>query len=111
MIVCIFMPRDKPSVQVATASDTNMTTSGFVKNRNVGNADSGITWNSVSSSDSAISATGSSAVTKQLNALGSSCSGRIGATNSVSGEYFTLRNRRAYTGPAKIIAGSATMKP
>ena len=55
--------------------------------------------------------TGSSALAKQLKALGSSLSGRSGATNSVMGLAFTLRNRRAYSGPAQIIAGSATMMP
>ena len=38
-------------------------------------------------------------------------SGLSGATNSVIGFEFTLRNRRAYNGPAQIIAGMATMRP
>src|ERR1041384_3190804 len=107
----IFMPRERPSVQVAIASDSNITVSGFVKKRNVGSTDSGITCSSESSSERLISATGNIAVAKQLNALGSSLSGRGGATNNVIGFDFTLRNSFAYTGPAMIIAGNATMRP
>src|SRR6186713_354153 len=107
----IFMPRDNPSVYVATASDSSMTVSGLVTKLNSGRQSSGITPSSESSSDIAISATGSSALAKQLNVLGSSFSGRSGATNSVIGFDFTLRNSRAYSGPAQIMAGSATMRP
>ena len=49
--------------------------------------------------------------TKQLKALGSSLSGRSGATNSVIGFDFTRRNSPANTGPAMIMAGIATMRP
>ena len=58
-----------------------------------------------------MSTTGNSALAKQLKALGSSLSGRSGATNSVMGLDFTLRNRLAYSGPAQIMAGNATMMP
>src|SRR5262245_48607455 len=100
------MPRDRPSVYVATANDSSMTVNGLVTNLNSGSDASGITPSSESSSESAINATGSSALAKQLNALGSSLSGRSGATNSVIGFDFTLRNRRAYSGPAQIMAGN-----
>src|SRR5688572_25540078 len=101
------MPRDRPSEYVAMASDNSMTISGLVKNRNVGSMPSGITWNRLSSSDNAIRNTGSNAVAKQLKALGSSLSGRIGAMNKVKGFADTLRNSFANIGPAMIMAGSA----
>src|SRR5436190_11220154 len=107
----IFMPRDRPSVYVAIASDSSITVSGFVTKWNTGRYGAGIAPNNESSSENAINATGSSALATQLNAPGSSLSGRSGATNSVIGFDFTLRNSRAYSGPAQIIAGIATIKP
>src|SRR4029078_8710937 len=105
---CIFMPRDRPSVYVATARPSSMTISGLVQNFSAGWRFSGASGTAI---DSAMITTGSNALAKQLNAPGSSASGRSGATNSVIGLDFTLRNRRAYSGPAQIMAGSATMMP
>src|SRR3954465_10608779 len=105
------MPRDRPSVYVATASANSMTMSGFVAKWNNGAQASGILPTNVSTSDSEIRNTGSSALAKQLNAPGNSLSGRSGATNNVTGFAATFRNSRAYNGPAQIIAGSATMIP
>src|SRR6187551_981705 len=108
MSCCSFMPRDVPSVYVATASASSMTMSGLVQNLSIGCQLSGAIGTAI---EQAMSATGSSALAKQLNVLGSSLSGRSGATNSVIGFDSTLRNRRAYNGPAQIIAGSATTRP
>src|SRR5688572_8755142 len=102
------MPRDRPSVHVATASDSNITMSGLVQNLSVDCRFSGAIGTSI---EQAMTTTGSSALAKQLKALGSSCSGRNGATNSVMGFDFTLRNRPANTGPAMTMAGTATIRP
>src|SRR6187455_1272075 len=104
----IFMPRDRPSVYVAIPSDTSMTISGLVQNLRIGCQASGAVGTAI---EHAINATGSSALAKQLKVLGSSLSGRMGATNKVIGFDLTLRNSPAYTGPARIIAGMATMRP
>src|SRR5688500_15869025 len=108
MSCCIFMPRDNPSVYVAMASDNSMTMFWLVQNLNAGCQDSGASGTAI---EHAISATGNNALAKQLNALGSSPSGRSGATNNVIGFDLTLRKRPANTGPAMIMAGTATMSP
>jgi hypothetical protein len=85
-----------------------MTTSGLVQNLSADCISSGASGTSM---EQAMSTTGSRALAKQLNVLGSSCSGRSGATNSVMGFDFTLRNRPANIGPAMIMAGTATIRP
>src|SRR5262245_48947703 len=102
------MPRESPSVYVATPRDTSITMFWLVQNLNAGCQSAGTSGKAI---EQAISTTGSSALAKQLNALGSSLSGRSGATNSVIGFDFTLRNNPANTGPAMIMAGIATMMP
>src|SRR5215203_677395 len=96
------MPRESPSVYVATASASNITISGLVANLSNGCRFSGASGTAI---EQVINATGSNALAKQLKVLGSSLSSLSGATNRVIGFDFTLRNRRAYSGPAQIIAG------
>src|SRR6187549_2901273 len=102
------MPRDRPSEYVAMASDTSMTIRGLVQNLSAACQVSGASGTAI---EQAMSATGNSALAKQLKALGSSLSGRNGATNNVIGLDFTLRNRPANIGPAITMAGIATMSP
>src|SRR5688572_13501020 len=102
------MPRDRPSEYVAMASDNSMTISGFVQNLSAGCQVPGASGTAI---EHAMSATGNSALAKQLNALGNSPSGRSGATNNVIGLDFTLRNSPANNGPAITMAGMATIRP
>src|SRR5947207_229418 len=61
--------------------------------------------------DIASNTTGSSAVAKALKAPGSSAASIGAVVNKVTGRDFTLRNSRANSGPAMIIAGIATTIP